>query len=69
MTNLAQDNLPFDPSILRTVAQANSLPLGPAGTLPCAGVYATVVSPGAVSAGDAVRLVASDACLSAMAGA
>lgn len=54
VTTLAVDGLPRDPRILRTIASANSVAVGPAGTLPCAGVYATVVTPGAVQVGDAV---------------
>ena len=52
---LAQDDLPRDPRILRTVAEHNMCDLGDFGTLPCAGVYAEVVKPGTIRSGDTVR--------------
>src|SRR5438046_4287440 len=55
MTTLAQDDLPNDPEILRTLARHNWLQVG-AGQLPCAGVYAVVMVPGTVRAGDPVTL-------------
>lgn len=48
MTTLPQGDLPFDPAILHTVNQQN-------GTH--AGVYASVVAPGAVKLGDSVGFV------------
>jgi uncharacterized protein YcbX len=57
ITNLPQGDLTKDPSIFRTVAQVNSLPVGSGGPLPCAGVYATVGQIGTVRKGDPVLLV------------
>jgi uncharacterized protein YcbX len=56
MTTLAQEDLPKDPGVLRTVARMNSLPVGTGGRLPCAGVYAAVARPGLVRTGDPVLL-------------
>lgn len=54
MTTLAQDELPADPHVLRTLAQHNRLDVGAAGTFPCAGVYAVVEGAGTVRTGDPV---------------
>jgi uncharacterized protein YcbX len=54
MTTLAQDGLPRDPAILRTLARHNALEVAGQRS-PCAGVYAVVESPGSVEPGD--RLV------------
>ncbi len=55
MTNLAQEGLPRDPMILRTMAQHNRLDV--AGSMrPCAGVYAVVEAAGVVRIGDPVIL-------------
>ena len=56
MTTLAQDGLEKDPGILRTIAEANSLPVGSGGPQPCAGIYAAVAEPGEIRKGDAARL-------------
>ncbi|MGH7907090.1 MAG: MOSC domain-containing protein [Candidatus Binataceae bacterium] len=48
MTTLAQTDLPHDPAILRTVAKHHAAN---------AGVYAAVISPGVVRAGDSVSMV------------
>jgi uncharacterized protein YcbX len=56
MTTLAQSDLPDDPGILRTVAEHNRIKAGGLGKLPCAGVYAAVLTPGTIRRGDAVRL-------------
>jgi uncharacterized protein YcbX len=56
VTTLAVADLPRDPRILRTVAQANMLPVGPSGPLPCAGVYAAVVTPGVLRTGDSITI-------------
>lgn len=55
MTTLPQGELPKDPGILRTAAQANPLDFGPFAAQPCVGVYAEVVEGGTVRTGDAVR--------------
>ena len=57
MTTVAQDDLPQDREILRTMVEHNRLSIPGAGLFPCAGVYATVESPGTVTAGDGVRLL------------
>ena len=56
MTNLAQEDLPRDPQILKTLAQHNRLDVAGAGLYPCAGVYATALSPGTIHTGDSVTL-------------
>lgn len=54
MVTLAQGDLPADPGILRALAAHNRVE-GPLGTFACLGVYARVVVPGTVRAGDPVR--------------
>jgi uncharacterized protein YcbX len=54
---LPQDGLTREPGFLKVIAQGNLVDLGDYGRLPCAGVYATVVKPGRVRTGDAVRLL------------
>ena len=56
MTTLAQGELPEDADILRTLTRHNRLQAGDWGRLACAGVYATVVAPGTIRAGDPVAL-------------
>jgi hypothetical protein len=56
MTTLAQDELPRDTDVLRTLVQHNRVQVGDAGRFPCAGVYAVVQAPGAVRTGDRVSL-------------
>ena len=58
MTTLAQEELPRDPSLLRTVAAANRLEISGLGTWACAGVYGDAAAPGTVRVGDEVRLTA-----------
>lgn len=57
MPTLPQSDLSHDPGILRAAAQANRLSLGEFGELPCVGVYANVLKPGRIQAGDAVRVL------------
>lgn len=57
VTTLEVEGLPKDPRVLKTVARANSRTVGPAGALPCAGVYAEVVTAGAVRTGDVVEVL------------
>ena len=55
---LAQEGLPKDPQLLRTIAAHNTVPV-PAlegEPLPCAGVYAFVIRGGTVKKGDPVRV-------------
>jgi len=54
MTTLAQDELPDDAEVLRTLVRHNRIPVGEAGLYPCAGVYAVVGAPGTLRTGDRV---------------
>lgn len=56
MTTLAQDELPKDPEVLRTLARENRLDVA-GGRYPCAGVYAVVASGGTIRNGDVVALM------------
>ncbi len=56
MTTLAQDDLPQDTEVLRTLVRHNRVQLGEMGRFPCAGVYAVVTAPGTVRTGDRVTL-------------
>jgi uncharacterized protein YcbX len=51
---LAQGVLPSRPTVLRTIAARNMVDIPGFGVQPCAGVYATVTSGGAIRAGDRV---------------
>jgi hypothetical protein len=56
MTTLAQQELPADRAVLRTVATCNRVEVGGFGRFACLGAYASVVSPGVVAVGDAFSL-------------
>ncbi|HJY83155.1 MAG TPA: MOSC N-terminal beta barrel domain-containing protein [Candidatus Binatia bacterium] len=56
MTTLAQDDLPDDTDVLRTLVRHNRVQVGDLGLYPCAGVYAVVAAPGTVRIGDRVVL-------------
>ena len=56
MTTLAQDDLPKDTDILRTLTGHNRIQVGDVGQFPCAGVYAVVAAQGTVRTGDRVGL-------------
>jgi uncharacterized protein len=56
MTTLAQDELPQDTDVLRTLVRHNRIQVGDLGQFPCAGVYAVVAAPGTVRIGDPVVL-------------
>lgn len=56
MTTLAQDDLPQDTDVLRTLVRHNREQVGDLGQYPCAGVYAVVAAPGTVRIGDRVVL-------------
>ena len=56
MTTLAQEELPKDTEVLRTLTQHNRVQVGAAGLFPCAGVYAVVASPGTLRVGDRAAL-------------
>ena len=55
MTTLAQDELPKDTEVLRTLARQYRLDVA-GGLYPCAGVYAIVESAGMIREGDGVSL-------------
>jgi hypothetical protein len=57
MTTLAQDGLPADPDVLRTITRHNSVDPGWGTRYPCVGVYADVAQPGAIRVGDTVELL------------
>ena len=58
MTTLAQEDLPADPGILRTVARHNRLEIAAAGgAFACLGTYAQVVQAGRVTVGSSVGFV------------
>jgi uncharacterized protein YcbX len=54
MLTVAQDGLPKDTEILRTLASHNKVQVATLGQFPCAGVYAVVAVPGTVQIGDRV---------------
>jgi uncharacterized protein YcbX len=56
MTTLAQDDLPGDVEILRTLHRHNRIQVGGIGLRPCAGLYAVVGSRGSLRIGDVVML-------------
>ena len=56
MTTLAQQDLAYDPDLLRTIAAANRLEIDGLGTWACAGVYGDAAAPGTVRVGDTVLL-------------
>ena len=56
MTTLAQEELPNDTDVLRTLVRHNRLPIGDAGLYPCAGAYAVVQASGTLHIGDRVAL-------------
>ncbi|MDX3639228.1 MOSC domain-containing protein [Streptomyces sp. MB09-02B] len=56
---LAQEELPADPAIMRTVAREHRVPVLDLGRLSCVGVYLDVLEPGTVRIGDPVTLLGS----------
>src|SRR5207302_2490346 len=56
MTTLAQEDLPRDNEVLRTLVRHNRLDVA-GGRYPCAGVYAIAESAGTIQPGNAVSLV------------
>jgi uncharacterized protein YcbX len=54
MTTLAQDDLPEDRDVMRTLMRYNRLDVGTSAPQPCAGVYATVAVAGEVGVGERV---------------
>src|SRR5919107_3167555 len=57
MTTLAQEELPKDSDVLRTLTRYNRVQVAGAGQFPCAGVYAVVEAPGTLRTGDEVALI------------
>ena len=57
MTTLAQEDLPQDTDVLRTLVRHNRMQVGDLGQFPCAGVYAVVAAPGTLRTGDHVTVV------------
>ena len=53
---LAHGQEPANPQVLRALARTNRIPFDGSGPQTCAGVYARVISPGRVRAGDEVRV-------------
>jgi uncharacterized protein YcbX len=56
MTTLAQEELPRDTDVLRTLVRHNRIQVGAAGQFPCAGVYAVVEAPGIMRLRDPVTV-------------
>ena len=56
MTTLAQEDLPQDTDVLRTLIRHNRVQVGDLGQFPCAGVYAVITTPGTVRVGAPVAL-------------
>ena len=57
MPTLAQDDLPRDNDILRTLVRHNRLEIEPGARFPCAGVYGVVEEAGMVRVGDRVAVI------------
>ena len=57
MPSVAQPGLPQDKRILKVLVRHNRIDLGGGAMYPCAGVYATAASAGAIRTGDPVRLL------------
>jgi uncharacterized protein YcbX len=51
----AREELPAEPGLLKAIARANSVDLGPFGEQPCAGVYAEVAQGGPIAEGDVLH--------------
>lgn len=61
MTTLAQGDLPRDNGVLRAIATHNRIEITGMGTWSCVGAYATVTTPGCISVGDDVTVIAARA--------
>lgn len=57
MTTLAQEDLPKDTDILRTLTRYNRIELDGGGLFPCAGAYIVVEEPGKIRIDDPVVLI------------
>ncbi|GAB3171222.1 MOSC domain-containing protein [Telluribacter humicola] len=56
MTTLAQEGLPKDTHVLKTLVDHNRLPIMGEGLYPCAGVYAIILKEGVVRVNDTVEI-------------
>lgn len=56
MTTLAQNGIPRDTTVLKTLFDYNGLDIPGAGKSPCAGVYAVIAAEGLVTVNDPVEL-------------
>ena len=56
MTTLAQEELPQDTEIFRTLVRHNRIQRPGSGRFPCAGAYAVVANQGIVHVGDSVLI-------------
>jgi uncharacterized protein YcbX len=56
VTTLAQEDLPQDTDVLRTLVHHNRKQVGDLGQFPCAGVYTVVATPGTVRTGNHVTV-------------
>jgi uncharacterized protein YcbX len=56
MTTLAQEDLPVDRDVLRTITKHNAIDAGLGGVYPCVGIYADVIRAGAIGVGDSVTV-------------
>jgi len=63
MTSLAQEELPRDSAMLKSIATHNRLDVAGAGLYPCFGVYGIPGQAGPIHAGDQVRLESADFAL------
>jgi uncharacterized protein len=57
MTTLAQDDLPADREVLRTITRVNKVEFAPGSPFPCVGVYADAPAGGTIRVGDTVELL------------
>jgi uncharacterized protein len=57
MTTLAQEGLPADLDVLRTLVRHNRIDVAGLGQVPCAGAYAVIESPGTLRTGDRVEVL------------
>ena len=57
MTTLAQDGIPKDNHVLRTLAKHNRLDIMGSGKYPCAGVYAAISGSGEIKVNDELQFI------------
>jgi MOSC domain-containing protein len=56
MTTLAQEDVPADRAVLRTITKHNAIDPGIGGAYPCVGIYADVLREGEIRTGDSVAV-------------